>query len=136
MHQPLFSCPFQYDQCHYHRKELNRSLGSVMGSDRHFNQHHPSPRSRAIPNNSRPVYVPVLCSMFAALLRKFSSRGACVAQLVSHPTLDFGSGHHLTVREFEPHIGLCADRAEPAWDCLSPSLSAPPPPALSLSLSK
>ena len=31
-------------------------------------------------------------------------------------TLDFGSGHDLTVREFEPLIGLCAHGAEPAWD--------------------
>ena len=33
-----------------------------------------------------------------------------------------------------PRIGLCADSAEPAWDSLSPSLSAPPPLTLSLSL--
>ena len=49
-----------------------------------------------------------------------------MAQWVKHPTVDFGSGHDLTVREFKPHIGLCADRAESAWDSLSPSLSAPP----------
>ena len=36
-------------------------------------------------------------------------------------------------REFEPHIGLCAGRSEPAWDSLSPSLSAPPPLMRSLS---
>ena len=29
----------------------------------------------------------------------------------------------LTVHEFKPHIGLCADSAEPAWVSLSPSLS-------------
>ena len=40
---------------------------------------------------------------------------------------DLGAGHDLTVWEFEPRIGLCADSAEPAWDSLSPSLSAPPP---------
>ena len=49
--------------------------------------------------------------------------------------LDFGSGHDLTVGGFEPHIRLSADSAEPAWDSLSPSLSAPPLLALSLSLS-
>ena len=38
--------------------------------------------------------------------------------------------------EFEPHIRLCADRAEPALDSVSPSFSAPPPLTLSLSLSK
>ena len=41
---------------------------------------------------------------------------------------DFGSGHDLTVREFEPSIGLCADSSEPGacfGFCVS-SLSAPP----------
>ena len=52
-----------------------------------------------------------------------------MAQSVKHPTLDFGSGHDLTVHEFEPHIGA-VDSAGPAWD----SLSAPP--LLSHSLSK
>ena len=50
-----------------------------------------------------------------------------MAQPIKHPTLDFGSGHDLTVREIEPHVRLCADSAEFAWDSLSPSLSAPPP---------
>ena len=49
-----------------------------------------------------------------------------LAQLVKHLTLDFGSGHDLTVRESEPHIGLCADSRDPAGDSLSPSLSALP----------
>ena len=46
------------------------------------------------------------------------------------------------VREIEPHIGLCADGAEPAWDSLSLSLSlsAPSPLAhsgfLSLKINK
>ena len=39
--------------------------------------------------------------------------GPWVAQLVECPTLDFGSGHDLTVHEFEPHVGLCADSAGP-----------------------
>ena len=26
---------------------------------------------------------------------------------------DFGSGHDLAVREFEPRVGLCADSSEP-----------------------
>ena len=62
-----------------------------------------------------------------------------MAQSVEPPTLDFLSGHDLSVREFQPHIGLHADSAEPAWDSLSPSLSAFPPRVsacvLSLSLS-
>ena len=49
-----------------------------------------------------------------------------MAQSVKHLTLGFGSGHELTVREFEPSIWFCADSGEPAWDSLSPSLSAPP----------
>ena len=56
-----------------------------------------------------------------------------MAQSVKRPTLDFDSGHDLTVREKEPHVGLCADGAEPAWD--SPSLSAPPLLMLAHSLS-
>ena len=56
-------------------------------------------------------------------------RGAWVAQLVEWPTLGFSSGHDFTVRGIEPHIGLCADSTEPAWDSLvslffpSPALS-------------
>ena len=60
-------------------------------------------------------------------------RGAWVAQLVMRLTLGFSLGHDLTVHKFKPHIGLHADSAEPAWDSLSPSSSAPPPLALSLS---
>ena len=63
-------------------------------------------------------------------------RGTWEAQLVKCPTLGFGSGHDLWFREFEPHIGVHADIVEPARDSLSPSLSAPPPLMLSLSLSK
>ena len=57
-----------------------------------------------------------------------------MTQLVEGPTLDFGSGHDLTVPEIEPCIGLHADSAEPAWDSLSPLLFAPPPLSLSVSL--
>ena len=49
-----------------------------------------------------------------------------MAQPVKPPTLDFGSGHDLPVREVKPRIGLCTDSAGPAWDPLSPR-SAPPP---------
>ena len=51
-----------------------------------------------------------------------------MAQSVACLTLDFGSGPDLTVHEFEPHIGLCADNTKLAWD-----LSAPPLLALPLS---
>ena len=41
---------------------------------------------------------------------------------------DFGSGHDLTVCEFEPRVGLCADCSEPGacfGFCFFLSLSAP-----------
>ena len=59
-------------------------------------------------------------------------RGTSVAQSVKRPTLSFGSGHDLAVREFKPCIRLHGD-VEPAWDSVSLSLSGPPPLALSLS---
>ena len=36
-------------------------------------------------------------------------RGAWVAPSVKRQTPDFSSGRDLTVREFEPRVGLCAD---------------------------
>ena len=56
-----------------------------------------------------------------------------MAQPVKRPTLGFGSGHDLMVCEFESHVRLYVESVEPAWDFLSPSLSAPPLLALSLS---
>ena len=52
--------------------------------------------------------------------------GAWVVQPVKHPTLDFGSGHDLTVCGIEPRVRIHADSTGPAWDSLSLSLSAPP----------
>ena len=52
-----------------------------------------------------------------------------MAQLVKSPTLDFCSGHDLTVPGWRPTSGSELG-FEPAWDSLSPSLSslsAPPP---------
>ena len=49
---------------------------------------------------------------------------------------DFSSGRDLTVREFEPHVGLCADRSEPGAYfrfCVFP-LSLPLPYSHSVSL--
>ena len=51
--------------------------------------------------------------------------GAWVAQLVKHPTLDFGSGHDLTVFGFKPHVRLCTGSREPAWNSLSPLCPSP-----------
>ena len=57
-----------------------------------------------------------------------------MARFVKRPILDFGLGHDFMVPEVESCFGLCADVAEPAWDSLSPCLSAPlPVHALSLS---
>ena len=55
-----------------------------------------------------------------------------LAQPVKHPTLGFGSGYDLMVRDTEPRIKLRTDSVEPAWDSLSSSLSAPLPHSLSL----
>ena len=55
-----------------------------------------------------------------------NNQGARGLGRLSNHTLGCGSGHDLTVLEFELHIGLCADTVEAAWDPLSPSLSAPP----------
>ena len=48
--------------------------------------------------------------------------GSWVAQLFKCLTLDFGSGHDLTVCEIEPQTGICADSEELTWDSLSPYL--------------
>ena len=48
---------------------------------------------------------------------------------------NFGSGHDLTVREFEPRGGLCADSSEPGAGfgfCVSLYLCPSPAHALSL----
>ena len=61
-----------------------------------------------------------------------------MAQLVKGPTLDFGSGHDLTIHELNPTSGsvLTAWSLEPVSDSVSPSLCPSPAHALSLSLSK
>ena len=48
---------------------------------------------------------------------------------------DLSSGHDITVREFEPHDGLCAVIVEPAWDPFSFCLPLPHSFSLFLSLS-
>ena len=56
-----------------------------------------------------------------------------MAQLVEHPTLGFGSGHDLMVREFEPALTL---QSLLGILSLSLSLSAPPLLVLCHSLSQ
>ena len=48
---------------------------------------------------------------------------------------DFGSGHDLTVCEFEPHVRLCADSSEPGA-CFGFRVSSLYPSLLMLCLSK
>ena len=48
-----------------------------------------------------------------------------VAQLVKYLTLDFGSGHDLTVMKLSPLFGLLADNMDPAWDSLSLCFAPP-----------
>ena len=67
------------------------------------------------------------------LLKTSCCPGAWVAQLVKHCTVGLGSGHDLTVCEFEPCMGLCAEGMEPAWDSVSPSLCSSPACAVSQS---
>ena len=71
------------------------------------------------------------CSQATGGIKRNCSWSAWMAQSVKHPILGFGSGRDLTVREFEPHLGLCADA------CLGFSLSLPlsTPPLLAHSLS-
>ena len=59
-----------------------------------------------------------------------------MAQSVEYSALDFGSGHDFSVHEIKPCIALCDHSARPAWDSLSPFLSAPPLFVLSLSQNK
>ena len=65
---------------------------------------------------------------------KTGMRGAWVAQLVKCLTCGFGSGHGLMVYGIQPHIRLCAESVEPAWDSLS--LSSPSLLVRSVSVSK
>ena len=58
---------------------------------------------------------------------KFKTQGAWVAQLVEHLTLDISFSHDLAVVRSNP-LSSSALSVEPAWDSLSPILSAPPPP--------
>ena len=56
--------------------------------------------------------------------KELNQRGTWVAQLVKcWLTLDFGSGHYLTVCGIDPCVGLCTDGVEPTWDFVSLRLS-------------
>ena len=69
-------------------------------------------------------------------LQNRNDTGTWVAQLVTRLILGFGSGHDLTVCEFEPHTGLRADSSEPgACFRFCVSLALCPSPARTQSLS-
>ena len=87
----------------------------------------PLPRGGQGPNEGTTSLVGLLC----CVIKKFL---LIRVPAVKQQTLDFGSGHDLTVRDMEPHVGLCAESAEPAWDSLS--LSLPLPCSLCLSQNK
>ena len=73
------------------------------------------------------------CIVVNTCIRKEKDLGAPGAQLVKCPTLDLAQ---VMISRFvgssPTSVGLCVDSSEPAWDSLSPPLSAPP----LLSLSK
>ena len=62
-------------------------------------------------------------SEYTVIRVKISTKLGHLGGSVKRLTLAFGSGHDLTVCEFELPIGLCADSPEPAWDSLSLCLS-------------
>ena len=68
--------------------------------------------------NSKNLGVVYLCIKYKHF-RIHKTVRAWVAQSVKPLTLDFSSSHDLTVCEFQPHVRLCTDSAEPAWDSLS-----------------
>lgn len=72
-----------------------------------------------------------LSSLSYQWIKNIKFQGDWVSQSVEHPALGIGSGHHLMIHEFEPHIGLFADGVVPAWNLVSPPLCPSPACALS-----
>ena len=67
-------------------------------------------------------------------IKSYASRGTWVAQLVGPPTSSQVRISQLVSSSLALGSALTAQSLEPASDCVSPSLSAPPPLALYLSL--
>ena len=89
-------------------------------------------------SNTFPSSFSILAFFAALSHEKLQFRDIWVTQLVKHLALDFCSSHDLSVREFEPRAGLCADSSEPGACfrfCAFLSLHPYPVHALSLSLS-
>ena len=66
-------------------------------------------------------------SPFIFKIENVKSQGTLGAQSIKiQSTLDFKSGHDLRVCEFEPHVGICTDSTEAAWNFLFPSFCPSP----------
>ena len=100
----------------------------------------PAPRAHSCPQMSgwkcvihQPPFVSL--SSKVPVMNRNGGRGWRLGGSVREAS-DFLSGHNLTVREFVPRVGLCADSLEPGA-CLGfcMSLSLCPTPACTLSLS-
>ena len=82
------------------------------------------------------LFAPYISTPFFIANKKPMCQGAWVAQMVKCPTLDFGSGHDLTLHEIEPWVWLCTNSTEPAWVFLSLSFCPYPTCSLSLKINK
>lgn len=96
----------------------NQGSGRWITCSRSYNCCRAEPKFLCI-QSYLPLYL--LCISYGLL--KWKLRSAWVAQLVKHPTLDFGSGHDLRVLRLSPVSGSALN-GEPGWDSLSPY--APP----------
>ena len=65
------------------------------------------------------------CTFFSSL-RSAENWGAWVVPSVDPPTLDFGTNHDLRIVGSSPGLAPTTLGMDPAWEFLSPSLSAPP----------
>ena len=88
---------------------------------------------RRVPVNTTECIIP---PKYLFLKRSFAGAPGWLRPSVECLTSPFRSGHHLEVRGLEPRVRLCGDGVQPAWDPLSPSLSAPLPCSLSRSQKK
>ena len=79
-----------------------------------------------LPNSSQEAIITLIPKPDKASTKTENCWGACVAQSVYCPTLNFGLGHYLAVHGFESHIGPCIDSVEHGQDSLFPCLSDPP----------
>ena len=104
-----------HKEWHYNKNQ--RNTGSNLMSPRYF---HGISFLQFVQISDSTVCLPkILLESKAKTYRNKYLRGAWVAQLVEHPTLDFSSGHDLTVCGIQPCVRLCW----PSRACLRYSLS-------------